>query len=281
MCGAIDKLRHKISLMRQHEIIRDYDPRSGESAATLAWEYQAGTEVPQHAHGSDQLIYAVSGVMEVASGESLWVIPPEFGLWLPARTPHRIRMPAAVSMRTLYFRPSLAMREKRVCEVLHITPLLRELLLEVVGLGRLRTRNEYERAVREVLRAKIRSASPMPTFVRMPQEERALRVARGAMEDAGRARPLAVLAKEAGASVRTIERIFRRETGMDFDSWRRQLRLTKAVELLAAGRPVKEVAFSVGYGQPSAFVEMFRRTFGSTPKAWARELREAPGRPTA
>jgi len=70
-------------------------------------------------------------------------------------------------------------------------------------------------------------------------------------------------------SVRTIQRIFRKDIGIDFESWRRQVRLTKAVELLVSGRSVKEVAFSVGYRQASAFVETFRRTFGMTPKAWS------------
>jgi AraC-like DNA-binding protein len=41
------------------------------------------------------------------------------------------------------------------------------------------------------------------------------------------------------------------------------------VELLVSGSSVKEVAFTVGYRQSSAFVEAFRRTFGATPKAWA------------
>lgn len=245
--------------------------------ATLAWEYPAGYEVPEHAHGSDQLIYAVSGVMEVASGAGLWVIPPDFGLWLPARTAHRIRMPAPVSMRTIYFRPSLATRRSEVCEVLHVSTLLRELIVEAVGLGRLRTRIEYERAVRDMLAAQIRKASPMPTFIRMPEEPRALRVARSAVGNPEQVRPLTALAQEAGASVRTIQRIFRRETGTDFDSWRRQLRLTRAIELLAAGRSVKEVSYSVGYRQPSAFVETFRRRFGSTPRAWMRELGRRTG----
>jgi AraC-like DNA-binding protein len=42
--------------------------------------------------------------------------------------------------------------------------------------------------------------------------------------------------------------------------------------LLVAGGCVKEVSFSVGYRQPSAFVETFRKTFGITPKAWMLSL---------
>jgi len=72
--------------------------------------------------------------------------------------------------------------------------------------------------------------------------------------------------------VRTIERAFRSEVGTDFATWRRQARLMKAVELLVAGSLVKQAAFATGYRQPRAFVEMFRRSFGATPKAWVAAL---------
>jgi quercetin dioxygenase-like cupin family protein len=91
--------------MRQAPIIRDFDPGYGISIETLAYDYPSGFLVSEHAHGSDQFIYATRGVMEVHSEQSVWLIPPSFALWVPARTHHRIRMPAAVSMRTLYIRP--------------------------------------------------------------------------------------------------------------------------------------------------------------------------------
>jgi AraC-like DNA-binding protein len=71
------------------------------------------------------------------------------------------------------------------------------------------------------------------------------------------------------------QRIFRREVGTDFETWRRQARLMKAVELLAQGRSIKAVAFAVGYRQASTFVAMFRRALGLTPKAWISSLKDA------
>src|SRR5215475_2917029 len=104
--------RHNISQLRQLGVLREYDPKRGVSIATLAYEYPANYDVPEHAHGSDQLIYGISGVMEVQT-DSLWVIPPSFALWIPERVFHRIHMPAPVSMRTLYLRPGLASRMPR------------------------------------------------------------------------------------------------------------------------------------------------------------------------
>jgi AraC-like DNA-binding protein len=252
-------------------VLREYDPKRGVSVSTLAWEYAAGFLVSEHAHGSDQLIFAVRGAMEVASGQSVWLIPPQFALWIPALTRHRIRMPGPVSMRTLYFRPGLV-SGLTSCAVLHVSPLLRELILEMVRVGRIRTRNSYECALRDLAIAQLESASPIPSFVTLPSESRALLVARAVLANPAQSRSLARLSADAGASVRTIQRIFLKEIGTDFESWRRQLRLTKAIELLVAGHSVKEVAASVGYRQPSAFVETFRRTFSTTPKAWMLDL---------
>src|SRR5262249_50381995 len=73
--------------------------------------------------------------------------------------------------------------------------------------------------------------------------------------------------------VRTIQRVFRRETGSDFEFWRRQVRLMTAIELLVSGHSVKEAAFALGYRQATAFVEMFRGILGTTPGAWIQTLR--------
>jgi len=265
-------LRHNVSLLRQSKILTEYDPKRGVSVATLAYEYPSSYQVPEHAHGSDQLIYAISGLMEVSSDQSMWLIPPHFALWIPARTHHRIHMPGSVSMRTLYLRTGLAARLEPRCAVLHVTPLLRELIVETVNVGQLRMRDRYECALRDLLIRQLQKASPVPTFVTLPREERALAVAQAILRNPAESKPMAVLCSEVGVSVRTIERAFRKDVGTNFESWRRQVRLTKAVELLVSGCSIKEVAYKVGYCQSSAFVEMFRRTFGTTPKAWILAL---------
>jgi AraC-like DNA-binding protein/mannose-6-phosphate isomerase-like protein (cupin superfamily) len=246
-----------------------YDPGPGVSIASLAYEYPPAWQVPVHAHASDQLIYATSGVMEVAADGTLWLIPPQFAVWIPARVEHSIRMPGAVSMRTLYLRPGLA--HGRQCAVLHVTPLLRELIVEAVRIGNLKTRNPAHGALRDVIALQIDKASPVPTMLAMPTDVRARVIAESVI-----ANPKATLAEQcrkAGVSLRTLQRIFRRDVGMNFETWRRQLRLMKAVELLAEGRSIKQVAHAVGYRQASTFVAMFRRVFGMPPKSWIAALR--------
>lgn len=216
--------------------------------------------------------------MEVSSGRNRWTVPPQFALWIPAKTFHNIQMIGVVRMRTLYFRPGIVSGKRARTSLIYVGPLLRELIIEAVRLGRLRRRNAAECALRDLLAFQLANATDAPMGLTMPSEPRALAVARliaGKLTDR---KPLAKLCADAGVGVRTAQRIFRREVGVDIDSWRRQVRLTKAVELLVAGHSVKEVSFRVGYRQSSAFVEAFRRLFGATPKVWTVGLRDADGR---
>ena len=73
------------------------------------------------------------------------------------------------------------------------------------------------------------------------------------------------MAKRVSTSVRTLERLFQKETGMTFGKWRQQLRLLQALRLLAAGQPITTVALSVGYESASAFIAAFKHFFGTTP----------------
>ena len=54
-------------------------------------------------------------------------------------------------MRTLYFRPGLVRTTPLGSAVLHVTPLLRELILEAVRIGELRAGHNHERALRDLL----------------------------------------------------------------------------------------------------------------------------------
>ncbi len=175
-------------------------------------------------------------------------------------------------MRTLYIKRGLVSALPSDCAVLHVTPLLRELIVETVRIGQLRITNRLEQALCDLVVSHLEKASPVPIFVTLPREPRALAVTQAVLKNPAQSQTLAGLCAQVGVSVRTIERAFRRDVGTDFESWRRQVRLMKAVELLVAGCSVKQVAFGVGYRQCSAFVKAFSRTFGTTPKVWILEL---------
>ena len=49
-----------------------------------------------------------------------------------------------------------------------------------------------------------------------------------------------------------------------------QVRLLRALELLATGEKIINVALALGYESPSAFTTMFRKQLGQTPSQYFR-----------
>ena len=75
-------------------------------------------------------------------------------------------------------------------------------------------------------------------------------------------------AEAAGASVRTLARLFQNNLGMGFAEWRRQVQLATAVAALIQGQSVSGIARALGYS-PSSFSDMFRRELGVAPSQYS------------
>ena len=236
----------------------------------LGVSYGDGERIPLHRHRPAQLIAAVSGVMTVTTQVGRFVVPPQRGVWVPPLTEHRIRMTGEVAMRTVYFARPLAAKLPKVCCVVQVTPLLRELVLRAVDFPRHYPRDGREARIAALIVDELQNATVAPLHLPLPEDPRAQRVTRALHADPGDQRSLAGLAKVSGASPRTLARVFRRETGMSFGAWRQQLRLLRALERLAAGDAVITVALELGYESPSAFIAMFKRTLGVSPGRYFR-----------
>ncbi len=58
---------------------------------------------------------------------------------------------------------------------------------------------------------------------------------------------------------------------MSFGRWRQQLHVGLALQRLADGESVTNIAIDLGYERPSAFTAMFRRMLGTTPARYLTE----------
>lgn len=233
--------------------------------ASVSHEFCDGELIPEHFHPEHQLVFASAGVMTVRTREGLWVVPPLRGVWIPAGTPHSIVMSGVVSMRTLYFLPVLLSRLPRRCFVMHVSSLLRELILHACGLSRLNKKLADQRALIEVIVAQLQAAHAVPLQLPHPEDPRAKKIVKVLWQEPGNQKTLGQLCADCGASKRTIERVFVKETKMTFGRWRQQLRLLHALQKLASGEKVTAAALDAGYASTSAFISMFRKQLGTTP----------------
>ncbi|HEX9066862.1 MAG TPA: helix-turn-helix transcriptional regulator [Streptosporangiaceae bacterium] len=239
----------------------------GQAVIVCTFPMPAGLVFDWHTHDDHQLAWAASGVLTVRTDTATWVLPPTRALWIPAGLRHETLSAGPATMRTLYVRPGLCQISWPDFTPVAASPLLGELIgyLEAAGL------DDASRARAEAVLTDLLKPAPMTTIdVRMPADDRALRVATALAADPADGRTLTEWGREVGASARTLERGFVAGTGVPFGRWRSLLRLQSAIPALAAGDPVAAVARRAGYESASAFVAAFRRETGTTPAAYFR-----------
>jgi AraC-like DNA-binding protein len=235
-------------------------PRLPAPVTTLGYEFAHGHVIPEHFHPEDQLVYASLGVMTVRTSQGTWVVPAQRAVWIPAKTPHSIVMSGSVSMRTVYLRARMVRHLPRACCVVNVSALLQELILHACQYPSLSRRSKTHAHLIDILLDQLESVQAVSLQLPSPSDPRAARVAESLQRDPA--------CKKAGASKRTIERLFLEETRLSLGKWRQQLRLMRSLQLLAAGEKITHAALEAGYSTPSAFIAMFRKTLGTTPRRY-------------
>jgi len=230
-----------------------------------AYDYASAHDTGWHQHPRAQLLHATSGVMRVATREALFIVPPGTALWMPARTSHVTRMPTGLAMRALFLREDAAHAGPGAVTVVTVSPLLRELILAACEQPVMWDEDGPVRHVVALALHEIGHAATRPISVPACRDPRLVRVTEALLADPSDMRGLEAFAETAGASSRTLARLFGKETGMSFQAWRRQLRLTEALASLAQGATPARAAASVGYTSAPAFGAAFRGAFGTTP----------------
>jgi AraC-like DNA-binding protein len=238
-------------------------------------DYPAGHVHPAHQHRRSQLLFAEWGTMLVQTAHGAWMVPAHQGIWIPAGLIHSITMLSQVATRSVYLENSAAEAMSRQCQVLGISPLLRQLLIEAVDLPA-----EYDSLGRagkimSLLIDEIHAAPVLPLSLPLPTEKRLAQRCQRFLEHPTAQDTLELWSGELGLSRRTLTRLFRRETGLGFAAWQRRACLLSALPRLLAGERVTTIAYDLGYASPAAFTVMFRQLVGVAPNAY-RKATSAP-----
>ena len=229
-------------------------------------DHEAGFYAPYHSHGWGQLLFIADGLIQVsAKGEGYWVVPPQRAVWIPAFIEHDARTIHPVKMRNVYISPEAAKDLPDHCQVVTVTPLLRELMLAMVEMETLYDEDGAEGRLVSVFLDQLVTTPEAPLYLPQPASSGLQKVALTLREDPADQRSMEEWAHELGLSARTLARRFRSETGMTFGQWRQQARLLEALTRIAQGDQVSVISQDLGYESQSAFITMFRKALGKTP----------------
>jgi AraC-like DNA-binding protein len=233
-----------------------------------ATSYRRGTRLGLHMHREAQLLFASSGIMQVTTPKGRWLVPPARAVWLPPQIEHAVDVLADIEMRALLVpsawvakHPEASRLEREF--VVTVGPLLREAIL-----GAFKENSHPQRIdlLVDIALFELIEDEDAATFVPLPIDSRALRVANMVLADPAGNQELELLAHAAGASARTITRLFPAETNLTFKEWRQRARIMAAVEALGSGRmSIKQLSVQLGFSSVAAFGHAFRQVMGMTP----------------
>ena len=233
-----------------------------------------GELIAAHNHPWVQLLYASEGVMRVRTELGVWIIPPRRALLIAPGVVHELTMLSRVNQRTLYIDTAAAGSLAGTgCKVLEVSPLLRELILALSSEPAEYPPGGRGEALARLILSELATMETVPIAVPWPRDRRLQALCADIMRDPGSARSLEDRAFEAGASARTLIRLFPKETGLYYRQWVQQVHLAHAFEMLARAESVGAIARTLGYASPSAFTSMFRRLLGRTPQHYLAEWR--------
>jgi AraC-like DNA-binding protein/mannose-6-phosphate isomerase-like protein (cupin superfamily) len=249
----------------------DPDPDTAYSPiAGVAWDEDRPRRIDAHRHHRGQLISVIRGVATVGTRQGLWIAPPNRAIWVPAGVEHWVRYSRTVALRSLFPTSAVSTSLPAECVGFHLDALSRELLNVSVDVPWDVDPNPSEMRLVRLLLDRISIVRQPALVVPDGKDRRTLRVMQRLRETPDDNRTLESWARDAGASERTLARLFLRDTGMSFTVWRRQYRLMLALEQLAMGQPVTTVAHNLGYETAGNFSTMFRGVFHQSPREFFR-----------
>lgn len=248
----------------------DKAPRHDEATgwSSTAISYRRGETDPPHHHIEGQLLFATRGVMLVETEGNRWVIPPQRALWLPPLQIHSYNLLSHTDLRAIYFSSSLIAKcanftKSDQVHVITATALVKELIAGLFS-------EDYSRPIQRemaLLLLEILSEAPLiAAELPMPHDGRLSRAVRELLVRHRWEASLSDLAFIAAMSERTFSRLFIKDTGFSFRTWKQRARICASLDLLANGIPIKQVAYQLAFSCPASFTAAFRSILGSTPR---------------
>lgn len=224
-----------------------------------------------HSHDWLQFSYASRGVLQIRTDRGWFLAPSQWAILVPPGLQHTVVNSPGTEMRSLYIETAALPDVGGDCQVLAVSDLLREMIRHFSMMP-----VEYDVAgppgrlvgvMLDMIREAPREAFSLP----WPNDSGLRRICSAILAAPHQSLRMEEWSDELGVSVRTLERVFLRQTGLSMRRWRLRTRLLRALPMLERGDSVTEVALACGYESTSSFIASFRQFFGRTPGRFASQ----------
>jgi len=228
-----------------------------------------------HSHEKGQLVYVESGFQYITVDGKIYLLPQNHAAWIPPGAVHKTNSHSEKIKLMIMFAEVNSVFHHEL-HVFSVPSVLKE-MIKYAG----RWSKSLENNPDEMLFLKA-LFNELPHFV-----EHSLKLHISLPEDKRLAEPIGYLhnhyqedikieelSEISLLSLRTLERIFKKETGMTLNKYQQILRIIKSLELLSSGDlTISETAYQVGYKSVQAFTRSFQSVMQAKPTDFIKTTR--------
>lgn len=223
-----------------------------------------------HSHTKAQLVFVDEGFQYLHTEHSRFLLPQNHAAWIPSGLSHRTSSTVpTVSLRTLYFDTGQLPPFYECLHFFSVPDVLKKMILYTEKWSQksafILSEDYFLKAILFELPSFIEESVPLQ--IPIPQTPKLKSVVEFLNSQYHNDIKIADVATEFHLGLRTLERHFKKETGISIAKYLQLVRIVKAVELLnQAQYTVSEIAYLTGYKSIQSFSNSFYQLLGKRPQ---------------
>lgn len=214
-----------------------------------------------HYHKKAQLVYVESGFQYLTVNEKIYLLPQNHAAWIPSNAIHKTNTHSEkIKLMIMFFDTPEASDFYHQVHIFSVPPLLKEMIKYAEKWSQNKEDNPDERVFLHALLNELPQlvADSLQICMSLPEDLRLKKAVDYLNLHYAEDMKMEELSYSAALSLRSLERIFKKETGLTLSKYQQMLRIIKSLELLSSKEwTISEIAFKVGYKSVQAFTNSF------------------------
>lgn len=229
-----------------------------------------------HKHGKAQLIYVKSGFQYLTVNGKIYLLPQNHAAWIPPNAMHKTNSHSeTIKLMIMFFDVSKTDLFYHEVSIFSVPPVLKEMIKYSEKWSKSIDENADENIFLKALYNELPNfvADSIQLHISFPEDKRLTKALKYLNSNYTKDFRMDELSDIAALSLRTIERIFKKETGLTLSKYQQMLRIIKSLELLSANKwTISEIAYKVGYKSLQAYTKSFRSVMQYSPSDFLKTI---------
>lgn len=224
----------------------------------------------EHSHHRSQLTFVEEGYQYFHIDQKIYLVPQNHVIWIPSGKLHKITSEAqTVNLMVFLFKSVFNDNFYQNVQVFAVPAVLKEMLLYASKWSQSVTEDEEQDIFFKAILKSLPNFCKESNFLEIPvpKDERLIPVCHYINVNFKYNLDIDSLAEKGKMSVRSLQRIFKNETGITLQKYHQLIRILKSIELIDTKQyTLSQIAYLVGYQSLSAFTSSYFSIMKSKPK---------------